>query len=86
MEQYRQEYETLKKNSEVFEEKAACTQKYDTRDWSWEEAQPGIYSGKKVFESNENLRKINLENLESGTYILSLQTESEKATFKIIKQ
>ncbi|WP_299367655.1 T9SS type A sorting domain-containing protein [Winogradskyella sp.] len=43
-------------------------------------------TGKTVYTSQENLRQLNLNHLEAGTYILSLQTETEKATFKIIKQ
>lgn len=44
------------------------------------------FTGKKVYHSNQNLRRINLDNLESGTYILRLRTETETGTFKIIKQ
>ena len=43
-------------------------------------------TGKTVFQSSDNLRTIEVSHLESGTYILSLQTKTEKATFKIIKQ
>lgn len=43
-------------------------------------------AGREVYSSTENLRYVNLEYLESGTYILSLSTETEKATFKIVKQ
>lgn len=43
-------------------------------------------TGKKVYTTTNDLRKINLDNLEAGTYILSLLTETKKATFKIIKQ
>ncbi|MEO1031027.1 MAG: T9SS type A sorting domain-containing protein [Bacteroidota bacterium] len=43
-------------------------------------------TGKSVFHSSENLRQLDLGHLEAGTYILSLQTETEKTTFKIIKQ
>ncbi len=42
--------------------------------------------GKKVYQSNTDLRTLDLEFLESGTYILSLLTDTEKATFKIIRQ
>lgn len=43
-------------------------------------------AGREVYSSTENLRYVNLEHLESGTYILSLSTETEKGTYKIIKQ
>ncbi|WP_179019004.1 T9SS type A sorting domain-containing protein [Winogradskyella forsetii] len=43
-------------------------------------------TGREVYTTTEDLRTLNLENLENGTYILSLATENEKATFKIIKQ
>lgn len=42
--------------------------------------------GKKVFSSDSGLRMLNLERLESGTYILMLITDNGKANFKIIKQ
>tara|TARA_R110002111_G_scaffold234473_3_gene295560 strand:- start:3171 stop:3473 length:303 start_codon:yes stop_codon:yes gene_type:complete len=41
---------------------------------------------KYVYITKNDLKKIDLENLEAGTYILSLLTENEKATFKIIKK
>lgn len=43
-------------------------------------------TGKEVYTTTNDLRKIDLDNLEGGTYILSIQTATEKATFKIIKQ
>ena len=43
-------------------------------------------TGKEVYTTKNNLRQINLDNLESGTYILHLFSENEKATFKIIKK
>ena len=42
--------------------------------------------GKEVFTSSDNLRVLNLSHLDSGTYILLLETENQKATFKIIKE
>lgn len=43
-------------------------------------------TGREVYTTTEDLRTLDLEYLESGTYILSLLTENEKATFKIVKQ
>ncbi|MCA0131929.1 T9SS type A sorting domain-containing protein [Winogradskyella alexanderae] len=43
-------------------------------------------TGKIVFKSSDNLRRLDLGHLDSGTYILSLQSQIEKATFKIIKE
>ena len=43
-------------------------------------------TGKTVFQTSENLRQLNLSHLETGTYILSIQTKTEKASFKIIKK
>ncbi|NRD19813.1 T9SS type A sorting domain-containing protein [Winogradskyella eckloniae] len=43
-------------------------------------------TGKEVYTSSEDLRSLELGDLESGIYILSLSTENEKATFKIVKQ
>lgn len=43
-------------------------------------------TGKEVFKSSDDLRQLDLGYLESGIYILSLATENEKATFKIVKQ
>ncbi|WP_178989055.1 T9SS type A sorting domain-containing protein [Winogradskyella schleiferi] len=43
-------------------------------------------TGREVYTSTEDLRTINLQNLEAGTYILSLASQNEKATYKIVKQ
>ncbi|MFK7832474.1 MAG: T9SS type A sorting domain-containing protein [Winogradskyella sp.] len=43
-------------------------------------------TGKEVYHTTKDLRKLELENLESGIYILSLETETQKATFKIVKE
>lgn len=42
--------------------------------------------GKEVFTSSDNLRVLNLANLDGGTYILLLETENQKASYKIIKE
>ena len=43
-------------------------------------------TGKNVYSSLENLRIVDLSSLESGIYILNLKTETQNASFKIIKQ
>lgn len=43
-------------------------------------------TGKQVYQSSEDLRTIDLSHLQSGIYILKLTTESEQASFKIVKQ
>ncbi|WP_422103823.1 T9SS type A sorting domain-containing protein [Winogradskyella sp.] len=43
-------------------------------------------TGKTVFKTSANLRSLDLGHLEAGTYILVLQTATEKTTFKIVKQ
>lgn len=43
-------------------------------------------TGKVVYTSSDDLRILELGHLESGVYILSLSTEAEMATFKIVKQ
>ncbi|WP_179006412.1 T9SS type A sorting domain-containing protein [Winogradskyella forsetii] len=43
-------------------------------------------TGREVYTSTEDLRTINLQNLEAGTYILRLASQNEKATYKIVKQ
>ena len=43
-------------------------------------------TGKKVYSSSENLNKVNLSSLESGIYIMHIKTETQNASFKIIKK
>ncbi|WP_299100847.1 T9SS type A sorting domain-containing protein [uncultured Winogradskyella sp.] len=43
-------------------------------------------TGKEVYSTKEDIRNLELGHIESGIYILSLSTENEKATFKIVKQ
>lgn len=43
-------------------------------------------TGKKVYSSSENLSKVNLSSLENGIYIMHIKTETQNASFKIIKQ
>lgn len=42
-------------------------------------------TGKQVYKVSKDLRTIDLSHLGSGVYILSLMTESEQATFKLVK-
>ncbi|GAA4233311.1 hypothetical protein GCM10022291_09990 [Postechiella marina] len=42
--------------------------------------------GQTVFSNPENIKTLNLSNLKSGIYILNLETDIGKASFKIIKK
>ena len=43
-------------------------------------------TGKQVYNVSDDLRRFDLSHLESGIYILKITTESEQATFKLVKQ
>lgn len=43
-------------------------------------------TGKQVYKRSEDLRTIDLSHLNNGLYLLNIKTESEQATFKLVKQ
>ncbi len=44
------------------------------------------FNGRTVFLSNDDLKQVNLKFLNSGLYILQIQSENQFASFKIIKE
>ena len=44
------------------------------------------FNGKQIYSSSEYLKKIDVSNFASGTYILLLETEKGNLTKKVIKK
>lgn len=42
--------------------------------------------GKTVYQSNKNLRQIDITNLRTGVYLLNLRTDKGSVTYKIVKE